>query len=221
MRKLILRNFQSPGDIVMLTAAVRDLHRQHPGVFATDVRSACQALWENNPFITRLPDDDPEAETIDCHYPLIHESNTGPWHFVEAFAQFLSGQLNLPIRPTLMRGDIHLSPQEKAWMSQVQEVTESEIPFWIVAAGGKRDFTAKWWAHERYQHVVDAFRERVLFVQIGEAGHHHPPLRGVLDLRENGPSAVGASRAPQPGSALPGHATHAPRGGRGNGAGHA
>src|SRR5437899_2785108 len=26
MQKLILRNFQSPGDIVMLTAAVRDLH---------------------------------------------------------------------------------------------------------------------------------------------------------------------------------------------------
>ena len=29
--KLILRNFQSPGDIVMLTAAVRDLHRAYPG----------------------------------------------------------------------------------------------------------------------------------------------------------------------------------------------
>jgi hypothetical protein len=27
-RKLILKNFQSPGDIVMLTAAVRDLHRE-------------------------------------------------------------------------------------------------------------------------------------------------------------------------------------------------
>ena len=29
-RKLVLRNFQSPGDIVMLTAAVRDLHRAYP-----------------------------------------------------------------------------------------------------------------------------------------------------------------------------------------------
>jgi len=45
------------------------------------------------------------------------------------------------------------------------------------------DFTAKWWPQERYQAVVDHFRERVLFVQVGEAGHHHPPLRGVLDLR--------------------------------------
>ena len=30
---------------------------------------------------------------------------------------------------------------------------------------------------------MDHFRGRLLFVQIGEAGHHHPPLEGVLDLR--------------------------------------
>ena len=34
MRTLVLRNFQSPGDIVMLTAAVRDLHRAHPDEFS-------------------------------------------------------------------------------------------------------------------------------------------------------------------------------------------
>ena len=42
MRRLILRNFQPPGDIVMLTAAVRDLHRAHLG------------------------DDEPGVEMIDC-----------------------------------------------------------------------------------------------------------------------------------------------------------
>lgn len=44
MRKLILRNFQSPGDIVMLTAAVRDLHRTYPGEFITDVRTPFPGL---------------------------------------------------------------------------------------------------------------------------------------------------------------------------------
>jgi ADP-heptose:LPS heptosyltransferase len=52
-----------------------------------------------------------------------------------------------------------------------------------VASGGKTDFTAKWWDIHRYQKVVSHFRGRVLFVQVGEAGHHHPPLSGVLDLR--------------------------------------
>jgi len=78
MRKLILRNFQSPGDILMLTAAVRDLHRAHPGGFLTDVRTSCPALWEHNPFITPIADDAPGVEVIDCHYPLIHRSNQVP-----------------------------------------------------------------------------------------------------------------------------------------------
>ena len=58
MRKLILRNFQSPGDILMLTAAVRDLHRCHPGEFLTDVRTSCPELWHHNPHLTPLSEDD-------------------------------------------------------------------------------------------------------------------------------------------------------------------
>ncbi len=54
MKKLILRNFQSPGDILMLTAAVRDLHRCHPRQYVIDVRSPCPDLWLNNPYLTPL-----------------------------------------------------------------------------------------------------------------------------------------------------------------------
>jgi ADP-heptose:LPS heptosyltransferase len=57
------------------------------------------------------------------------------------------------------------------------------VPFWVVVAGGKYDFTIKWWEVARYQQVIDHFRGRILFVQVGEEGHYHPPLRGVLDLR--------------------------------------
>ena len=57
------------------------------------------------------------------------------------------------------------------------------MPFWIVVAGGKFDYTIKWWDHDRFQQVVDHFRGRILFVQVGEAVHDHPPLRDVIDLR--------------------------------------
>ena len=53
-RKLILRNFQSPGDIVMLTAAVRDLHKCCPGQYLTDVRTPCAGLWANNRYLAPL-----------------------------------------------------------------------------------------------------------------------------------------------------------------------
>ena len=182
MRRLILRNLQAPGDTVMLTAAVRDLYRAYPGQFLTDVRTPSPQLWEHNPYLTPLDEADPEVELLDCGYPLIHESNTHPYHFVQGFTAELSEKLGLPIRPTAFHGDLHLSPLEKSWMSQVQEITRRPVPFWIIVAGGKRDYTIKWWDPARYQAVVDQFRGRILFVQVGSANHEHPPLRGVLNL---------------------------------------
>jgi len=167
----------------MLTAAVRDLHKCYPKQFITDVRTPCPHLWENNPYVTPLADKDKSVEVIDCEYPLIHQSNTGPWHFIHGFIEFLNKRLGLQIKATDFKGDIHLAAAEKEWISQVQEITKEAVPFWIIAAGGKRDFTIKWWSHERYQAVVDHFQGKIRFVQIGEKGHAHPPLKGVLDLR--------------------------------------
>ncbi|PYK61267.1 MAG: hypothetical protein DME21_09675 [Verrucomicrobia bacterium] len=183
MRKLILKNGFSPGDIVMLTAAVRDLHYWYPGQFLTDVRTRCPDLWENNPYIRPLAESDPEAEVIDCNYPLIDQCNEEPYHCLHGFIHFLNQRLGLNIKPTAFKGDIHLSDLERSWYSQVHEVTGEDTPFWIIAAGGKYDVTIKWWQTERYQRVVDDFRGKILFVQVGEFGHHHPKLEGAIDLR--------------------------------------
>lgn len=181
-RKLLLRNRLSPGDIVMLTAAVRDLHMAHPGAFITDVDTTAMQLWENSPYITKIDRRDPDVEIIDCHYPLIHSSNEGPWHFIHGFTQYLEDRLGVPIRPTAMRGDIHLSDDERRWIPQTVEHGLPD-PFWIVVAGGKRDFTAKLWGRSRWQEVIDRLKSRVKFVQVGEAGHDHPAMNYVLDLR--------------------------------------
>lgn len=183
MRKLILQNGYSPGDVVMMTAAVRDLHLCYPNQFVTDVRTNCPELWENNPYVTPLPEDDPGIKAVDCKYPLIDHSNELPYHCLHGYAHFLNDTLGLAIKPTSFKGDIHLSALEMAWASQVHELTGQDTPFWIIAAGGKYDISIKWWARERYQEVVDHFRGKIQFVQVGEAGHHHPKLEGVIDLR--------------------------------------
>lgn len=183
MQKIILTSYQSPGDIVMLTAAVRDLHRCHPGRFITDVRTSCPQLWENNVFITPLDESDPDVLTIPCEYPLIHQSNSLPYHFIFGFIEHLNERLSLRVRPTAFGGDVQLSDEERSWMSQVQEATGEDSPFWLVVSGGKYDYTTKWWDPARYQEVVDHFRGRIQFVQVGEDGHYHPPLDGAIDLR--------------------------------------
>jgi ADP-heptose:LPS heptosyltransferase len=181
MRRLILRSFQSPGDILMLTAAVRDLHAAAPGQFHTDVRTSCPALWENNPHVTPMKEHESGVEVLDMHYPLIHQSNQRPYHFIHGYAQFLEERLGVRIPVTRFKGDVHLSEQEKQGPppGSADGVPER---FWIVVAGGKNDFTAKWWDPACFQKVVDHFRGTITFVQTGEHGHWHPPLHGVVNL---------------------------------------
>ncbi len=180
MRKVVFRSFQSPGDLVMLTAAARDLHIAYPNQFITDVRTSADSLWENNPFISTLRSEDPGVETLDMHYPLIHQSNQRPYHFLHGYTQYLESKLGLRIPVTKFSGDIHLSPEEKN--SPPLEGVELPERFWIVIAGGKRDFTAKWWNPASYQQVVDHFQGQIAFVQCGEGGHWHPSLTGVINL---------------------------------------
>ena len=181
VNRLILKSFQSPGDIVMLTAAVRELHAAYPGRFQTDVRTSGDAIWENNPYLTPLNEHDAQVTPIDMHYPSIHHSNQRPYHFIHGYTQYLEEQLNLRIPVTQFRGDIHLSDIEKQAPCPHQA---SGVPdrFWIIIAGGKYDFTAKWWNPESFQAVVDHFKNRIQFVQCGEAGHWHPRLKGAVDL---------------------------------------
>jgi ADP-heptose:LPS heptosyltransferase len=166
----------------MLTAAVRDLHRCHPRQFRTDVRTSCSDLWAHNPNLTRLREDEAKVRILECHYPLIHESNTASQHFLWGFADYLNQQLGTKIRPTAFKGDVHLSRRERTRPSTVAERVGCDLPYWIIVAGGKYDFTIKWWHFRRFQAVVDHFRERIQFVQVGEEGHYHPRLNGVINL---------------------------------------
>ena len=182
--RLVLRSFQSPGDVVVMTAAVRELHRQYPGRFQTDVRTSTPAIWEHNPHLTSIPDNDPGSRTIEMHYPLINQSNQRPVHFLEGYCEFLAGQLELPsLRPQEFRGDIHLSGEEREWINQVEETAGYRGRFWLVNAGSKRDFTCKQWPIENFQSVIDHFQGRLTFVQIGAEEHTHPRLERVVDLR--------------------------------------
>lgn len=181
MRRLILRSFQSPGDILMLTAAVRDLHAAHPQQFLTDVRTSVGPLWENNPYITPLDEGAADVEVLDMHYPLIHEANERPLHFIHGYSLYLEDRLGLRIPVSKFHGEIHLSVQERESRPTFPDVVLPDH-YWIIVGGGKFDFTAKWWSPQNYQKVVDSFEGRIAFVQCGEASHWHPPLQNVINL---------------------------------------
>ncbi len=183
MRKLILRIRFALGDTVQFTAAIRDLHRCYPGTFVTDVRSPCGEVWNHNPYLTHLDENDPEVEILDCDLPLIDWSNRVPYHVLEGFIDDLNRQLGLHIRCTDFKGDIHLSAAEQRARSPVHALAGADIPYWIIVAGGRHEMTIKWWDAGRYQAVVDHFAGRIQFVQAGGGGDFHPKLRSTIDLR--------------------------------------
>ena len=182
--RVLLRNNKSPGnspgDILMLTAAVRDLHRSNRRRFLTAVETSCEELWQHNPYIVPVSELGAPDCTIDCAYPLIHQSHR-PFHFIHGFAQFLAWRLRVQIEVSDFRGDIHLSQEELDALSPLQRLGRNK-PLWIIVAGGKYDLTAKWWSPSSYQAIVDHFRERIQFVQCGDSTHWHPPLEGVISL---------------------------------------
>jgi len=180
IKKIKLKCDLSPGDILMLTSAVRDLKKAYPN-YLIDIDCPVGQIWENNPYIMPLDDDDKEVQVIKCEYPLVNSSNTLPYHFIHGYRLFLEDKLDLRIPTGEFKGDVHLSPEEKGWMSQVAELGTDQH-FWILMSGGKYDFTAKWWNPLEYQKVVDHFKDKILFAQCGEKDHFHPKLNNVLNL---------------------------------------
>ena len=193
VRKIIFENPLCPGDITVSTAAIRDLHLSHPGKFITDVHSPCPAIFENNPYITKLDKNDPSVEKIRMDYPLIHKSNQSSYHFIHGYIQDMEKKLGVSITPTSFKGEVYISDTEKSWVSQVREIIGEDRPYWVFICGHKTDYTAKAWDPYKMYEVVEKHPD-ITFVQVGEdkSGHIHYEidmpnvinLIGATDLRQ-------------------------------------
>jgi len=80
------------------------------------------------------------------------------------------------------KGDLHLSEKEMK-DNLVRDVYGVEH-YWIVAPGGKSDFTAKQWDWRRFQKVVDYFDGLIKFVVVGSSAAQMflQTYRGAIDL---------------------------------------
>lgn len=183
MRGLILKNELPPGDVLAMTACVHSLPRSNPDKFKVAVDTPYPHLWENNPDIISLEEARAQQfEVVQMHYPLVNESNQQAVHVLHGYCQFLQSNLGVPVPCVTNKPLLYLSEQEKAWRDQVQDVTGHKQRFWLVCAGRKRDYTAKFWGSHHFQEVVDRLYGKITFVQVGAAQDHHPQLRGVINL---------------------------------------
>ncbi len=173
MRILRFINRLSPGDALVMSAAIYSLHRNHPGKFLTGVDTPYAALWEHNPDIASEAEL-AGAEEVQSHYPAWHEAPLRPVHFLAGYAEFFQHALQVPVPLKTNRPMICLSEEEKQWKPQVPG------KWWLINSGTKRDFTAK--AYPHFQEVVDRLQGRIQFVQVGAINDMHKPLKGTINL---------------------------------------
>lgn len=178
MEKLRIQHNRCPGDVTVLTALIRDLAKTYPGRFAIDVETNHPAIWENNPYITKLPPG-PDVRTVVATYGQgLREQNHETIHFCAYFHRDFERQTGIPVKLLEPKPDLHLTQQE---------LDERLVGgrYWVVIAGGKNDFPVKIpsWA-ELNRAITHLRKVGVRFVQAGsnEQGHIHPPLDGVLNL---------------------------------------
>jgi ADP-heptose:LPS heptosyltransferase/SAM-dependent methyltransferase len=206
-RGLLLANRLAPGDILVMTSAIRELHRNFPGKYEVDVRTPCNELFENNPHIkhhnfsetdfnilnskfSNVPPSDMSIDkhtgklgdilVIDMHYPIIHRSGKCGAHFSQGHTEWLEEVLGIKIQQDSIRPELYLSQNEREWPSPVVVKNGYTGRYWVINAGSKSDYTLKQYPY--YQEVVNMLRDKVRFVQIGQKEHSHKALDGVIDL---------------------------------------
>lgn len=180
MQKLILRHTRAPGDILVMTALVRDLALAHPGRFRVSVDTPATDIWRHNPYVVPIREN-ADGRVVTLSYgDYIPKAAREPIHFLTSFHSDFEAKVGVKVPLTHPTPDLHLTAEETA---------ARHVPgrYWVVLAGGKLDFTTKHWVYARQQKVVDAIRGMGLgVVQLGGRGsnpsHYHPKLDGTLDL---------------------------------------
>lgn len=96
IRKIILKQGQSPGDILTFSRPAYDLKRAYPDMeLDIHVPSGCGELFENNPYTTPLKEDDPDVEVYTITYDEINISGWNGLHFSTAFRHDIQKKINL------------------------------------------------------------------------------------------------------------------------------
>lgn len=183
-RRLVLRNRLAPGDILVMSVAIRALYKAHGDKFMIDVETPCDDIFLNNPYLTKFDHIGADVQVIDMQYPEVHKSGASGRHFTDGHRKFLEQVLDLEIPRVGLLPDIFLTQDEKLWPSPVLKHTGHDGKYWVINAGTKSDYTLK--QYHRWQEVADLWAKTfpgIQLVQIGQADHNHKPLSGAIDLR--------------------------------------
>jgi len=183
--KLFIDFIKPPGDVLCLLGALREINKHEEITFSIGGPHGelYPDLTANNPLydsnITREGCD--KVVKPDYGQGIRESDEREQGHFTEALCHNVANQLGLVVPYNCdTRPAIYLTDSEKH-LRPVQQ------PYWVFFAGGKVDFTAKWWTHDNWQEVatkLSTFVPDMNVVQVGATGpeHYNFQLRNVQNM---------------------------------------
>ena len=164
------------GDVLVLSAAIRDLVHTYPEKFEIHVRSRFGYLWKNCPFVTSFAGDKPVVDKliIPDYGPYLEKANIHKQHFLTAMVRIFEQELQLPLK--LLEAKPYVAADV------LMNTRPIEKPYYVIVAGGKADTTTKIPSTKVCQQVVDRLVDygKMVF-QCGSQQDIHPRLSNVVD----------------------------------------
>lgn len=180
---VLFEQMQAPGDLVVLTAALRDLKLSYPDI-NFNVRSCYPEVFYNNSYIDHSIKD---GVLVPLEYADWKRNNHQlGYHFVDAFYKVIEEALNIsPIVKTSPFPYIELTEEEKS--EDILDEWGIQKPYWVINPGTKIDIPLKQYHPYKWQIFVnhlafDLHRFRYGVVQAGHSDHLNPQLNYVFSL---------------------------------------
>lgn len=170
-----------PGDCWCLTRYVRDFAEQFP----EDTLAPCvprPEIFRFSPFFRAAV---PGVDQVKFRFEKPNGKPTyGNFNKADTMVGAIYAGINAltgrNVREVTTAPEIYFSEDEKRY-----SLVPLDRPVCVVNAGWKSDIPVKFWGTDKFQAVVDALKDRVLFVQVGASRRgtdFHQPLSGVLNL---------------------------------------
>lgn len=176
--QLNLTNRLAPGDVVVSSALIRDIKQQYGDAVQLTYSGSSADYFANCPHL-QPAGSFPDAKNVKLRYDGnlgIHNSNANPRHFISSYIECFNADTGLNVKLTKLAPEHYLTAAE----------LRPAVPgaYWVVVAGGKVDFTAKWWPDSYWQTLIRSMPD-IKFVQVGRKEDRHPALLmdNVLDMR--------------------------------------
>jgi len=174
-RKIILQNYNNLTEALLLTAAVRDLKLSHPDILIS-VKTNYPELWEKNPYIGEIDENDPHVKIYTVENDLYLEKNECCYHSIHGIRKNIERQLELKIKATRFCADIHIEKTDK---NQLEEIGIGDN-YWIVSTEENGDPETGKWGPKNYQEIIDYFKEQITFIYYEKESNYN--LKNVLNL---------------------------------------